>query len=302
MTTSSEQFQASFTKLTNSNVFKSTLEKLNLHNIEFEILSEKHQKEALDIFFKQFSITGGGHRGKLFDCESSDLYPYFEIVINHAIKTKFSHVAVQNSKIIYVTVTFDLFDIYSVSESFHNLSPNIQALAKYFGFIEYQNEILTKLKQNCKYGEVNYCAFGAKLPSFVRGKALAPLITAMHWVILSDMKSIKYSTHSYSHPKSAYYALNKFPLLFDNIHGLKWEITANYNYGEMMEKFIDKDVSQNQIYSRYANSEYLQKLVEKNIGWVWGLTSYDRQKLNESMDEIWIKVVTKMRPSIFSKL
>ena len=110
-----------------------------------------------------------------------------------------------------MVVTFDLFDAYSVM---NNLSFNMQATTKYFGFIESQNETLIKLKQNCKYGQVNYYAFGATSPSFGGGKPLGSMITAMHWVILVDIKSIKYATHSYSHPKSAYYALNRFPIIF----------------------------------------------------------------------------------------
>ena len=295
-----EQFQVAFTRFTTSNAFKTSLKKLNLFDVKFEIITEKHADEAIDILCQQFSVSGGGHRAQLFDSKPSDLYPYFKIVIQHAIRTKLSYVAIQNDKIIYVVVSFDLFDVYSVSQSMDNLSLNLQATIKYFGFIASHNDTLIKLKQNCKYGEVNYYGFGAISPSFGGGKALSPMITAMHWIVLLDMKSIKYATHSYSHPKSAYYALNKLPAIFSNIYGLKWQILGNYNYADIMNRFFNKN--ENKHYQRYLNIEYLQKLKENNVGFVWALTSYDRKKLSLSMEEIWVKVLRKIRPSIFSKL
>ena len=82
MATPAEQFQASFTKFTRSTVFNSTLEKLNLYNIKFEILCNKHAMEAIDILSKQFSISGGGHRARLFNCKSTDLCQYFILSFN----------------------------------------------------------------------------------------------------------------------------------------------------------------------------------------------------------------------------
>ena len=70
----------------------------------------------------------------------------------------------------------------------------------------------------------------------------------------------------------------------------------------MMNRFLNENKNQNKHYQRYINIEYLQKLREKKIGWVWGLTSYDREKLSSSMEEVWMKVLRKFRPSIFSKL
>lgn len=274
---------------------------MNLSGIKFEIMSEKHKSEAIDILSTQFSIHGGGHRAQIFNCKPSDLYPYFSIVIQHAINTKLSYVAIQNNKIIYVVVSFDLFDTYSIPQSIqNNLSLTMQATMKYFGFMESKDQTLKQLRENCKFGEVNYYAFGAISPIFEKGKSLAVMITAMHWIILSDIKTIKYATHSYSHPKSVYYALKGFPKIFKNLNGLQWKITATYNYAQMMDQFLSE--TQNNGYNKILNVKYLEKLRENGVGWVWAITEYDRNKLSEPMDELWIVVLKRLRPKIFSRL
>eukprot|EP01084_Bolivina_argentea_P304499 525886_1 len=286
------EFSKKLYDLTNSVEFKTTANMLNLSSYAFEILTQKHRNDLLNIICYQFSREGGNPLSVMLNTSVDEIFPKWCVVVDHAIKTGFSFVVLDSHKqIAAVSIQFDVCDLPKFDDT--TLPMTAQKRFEIVTACDNLHPFIRNIKNNIEYGLINKgdCIDGylGCVRSDLVSKGLSALIYASYSVIVG-MKW-KYKITNVSHPVTVRIVTEKIPLFVNKLMGMTvcYPLKMDF-YQYIKNKFkIDKWyqsnlLSQKELILRRYKGAYLGCF----------LIRYDiiRQKYN--MKQFWLKFVNAL--------
>eukprot|EP01084_Bolivina_argentea_P035116 65137_1 len=210
-----DEYRANITQLTNSNVFKTCMEKYGFLGYKYCILENIHRKEAIAILVKQFSTNTGNILADAVDVSfpERDL----SIIVDHAIQAGISCVMLdKNDNVCLVYIQMDVMDEMQEMTDINSKHRTILEILDQLHVNDnwYQHYVVSNDKK--RIGEV-ICGVFCAIRSDIVGTNLLLLtipVTRASWV---NMQYTKYWYAEMAHPATIYVSdvLNNY--FFNNI-------------------------------------------------------------------------------------